>query len=183
MSESEQPKKATVEEPDGPATLKAIFQKSTTRKWNERYLADPRFRQTKLFYPEVEHSKSKKLMKLPRYLLSRCIRYISGHCFLRLHMQKLQEWDGDTYCRLCEDRVEVESPWHIIAECDSLCIRRQAIFGQPNLEPDGSWDPDCLAAFLKKAPLATLEDDGMEINQDCIADLSDNDPGDEDEDQ
>lgn len=150
----------------GKELLKAVFHRQTTKAWNKRYLADPRYRQTKLFYPEIDRTKSKALVKLPRYLLSRCVRYISGHCFLRDHMQKLQEWQGETFCRLCEDRVEVETAWHIIAECDAIWRPRENLFGYGRLEPDGSWNPHHLATLLQRPNVAILEDDGLDTTED-----------------
>jgi ribonuclease HI len=71
---------------------------------------------TRNFIPQLRVDKAyrKKIMKLSRPQLKRCVEWLSGHAPLRKHLNDIQA--HDLYiCRLCE--TGPETPFHIATEC------------------------------------------------------------------
>ena len=125
------------------------------RKWNESWKSRKDCRQTKIFFPEVDISKSAKFMKMSREHVSRIVRAITGHDFRRKH-EGLVKNGGDTNCRFC--REETESSSHIIIDCPRLALKRSHYFKRPlglSITPD--WEPKQLAAFLLDPTISEME--------------------------
>ena len=123
--------------------------------WNKRWQAEKSCRQTKIFFPEINRSKSAKIKSSNRTTLSRLVRGITGHDFRRRH-EGLIEGVSRGNCRFCEE--EEESSDHIINHCPRLTVLRSDTFGTLRGFPvTPNWQPEQLAAFLSDPTISGME--------------------------
>ncbi len=129
------------------------YKKQMVAAWNERYKRDPRFRQTKMWFPEVDLPTSKRIMSLSRAELSHAVQVITGHNFLRRHNSLID--DGATYseCRLCLE--DEETSHHIVAECPALGYARFQVFGVIALKQPLVWSGE-MVRFIRESSIGHL---------------------------
>ena len=90
-------------------------------KWNDRWENGKDARQTRIFFPTVNLSKSNKIRKMNRKDISNMVRAITGHDFRRRH-QALMEGGGVSTCRLCGEEDETSN--HLVDRCPRLAGKR-----------------------------------------------------------
>ena len=123
--------------------------------WDERWKSGKDARQTRIFFPSVNLSKSKKIRKMNRKDISNMVRAITGHDFRRRH-QALMEGGGTTECRLCGEEEETSS--HLVDRCPRLAGKRMDVFGTPlGSAVTPIWKPEQLAAFLSDPLISEME--------------------------
>ena len=146
-------------------------------QWNKRWTDSNTCRQTKLFFPRVDTSKKKDIMKLSRKDMGLRIRYTADHAHLRRHNDKLgikpmpvqgplpnyklrdPEEDTsiphnpDAMCRLCKLPGKEETPWHLLTDCPKVCLLRRTTLGYLLGEVGTRWKPEQLVRFFDKINL------------------------------
>ena len=123
--------------------------------WKIRWEQGKDARQTRIFFPTINLSKSKKIRKMNRKNVSNMVRAITGHDFRRRH-QTLMEGEGNNMCRLCGE--EEESSSHLVDRCPRLQAKRMEVFGTPpGSAVSPIWKPEQLAAFLSDPLISEME--------------------------
>ena len=138
----------------------AAIMKALEREFNIYWHNSNSCRQTKIFFPDFNSQKSKKLIKgQDRITYSRVVRFITGHAFLRRHNTICDTYNPPSaLCRLCEDGDE-ETPEHLITFCPNLWRSRMQEFGNIVLNPfRPEWTPSGLVGFLRNPIFAILEE-------------------------
>ena len=114
------------------------------------------YRQTKIFFPEVNTSHSRHLIKQHREDFGRAARWLTGHCFLNRHNNLLYPTEFPiSTCRLCNWKPETSS--HIICECDELCLIRYFHFQTMTLPLSPIPIITQLTSYLKDPRINSLE--------------------------
>ncbi len=142
------------EVPAAHATLGRTIKKNFYKKWQSQWDKHKECRQTKIWFPTLDTSKSNELLRLSRTDLGLHIQFLSGHNRLKRHMS-LQDKNIDPTCRLCNE--EEETSLHIYAECPVLQQQRWNIFHlipPPPIPP--KWSPNQVGRFLKEPHVANL---------------------------
>ena len=133
------------------------------RKWTYRWQQFDDCRQSKYFWGSPSKSKSQCIISFPRETVSRAVRYLTGHAFLRRHNAIVEQgvsppW-GDVSCRLCEDPDMDETPHHLITECEALHFWRHETLGAHILDEFPRWKTRNLIKFIRDRDLILLECD------------------------
>ena len=97
--------------------LKQRFKEQTQKLWMEEWHNDKRFRQTKVWFPNLNHKNSKRLLKFGRCKLGAMVQWITGFCNLMMHRHRKHGFIDPT-CRRCE--LTEETPIHLTWECPAL---------------------------------------------------------------
>ena len=101
--------------------LKSKIKDLFLNKWQKRWTnPDPtgyQYRQTKLFWPDINLDTSKAILKLNRTELSQVIQVVTGHGF-NLYHQHLAGIVKDDECRFCLSKPE--EAHHIVNLCEGL---------------------------------------------------------------
>ena len=141
----------------------ALIEEQNKQKWFNRWITSLEARQSKYFWQFPSKSKSDKILSHPREVVSRVVRFTTGHAFLRRQnavvFHGFSPPPGDISCRLCEDPVMDETPHHLITECEALVFRRMDIFGTDFLDEFPPWKPEELIRFLENKDIILLECD------------------------
>ena len=82
--------------------------------WNKRWSKGKDARQTKIYFPKIDLSKSAKIRKMNRTQIGQMIRAITGHDFRKRH-EGLVRGIPVSNCRFCQTEEETSS--HIINSC------------------------------------------------------------------
>ena len=122
--------------------------------WNRHWQQEIGCRQTKIFFEEIDLSKSKYIYSLNRGDLSQMVRFLTGHNHMRRHNHVIDN-SVDPTCRLCED--DKEDSEHIITECEALWQIRNEAFGHSFLDTPPAWTPSELLQFLRHPKVKNLE--------------------------
>lgn len=128
------------------------------KKWSQRWKSSTEFRQTKLFFPEIDRKKSEILGKLDRKTLSLMVQVLTGHNRLNYHESKVNTMQEDSSCRFCQ--WEDETSWHLITECPAFWRSRMDIFGHTLLDCTPEWKVSQLLAFVQKTKMEKLLNPG-----------------------
>ena len=127
-------------------------------KWNQRWKSSTEFRQTKLFFPEIDRKKSNTLCNLDRKSLGLMVQILTGHNRLHYHESKVNTMQEDSSCRFCQ--WEDETSWHLITECLAFWRSRMDIFGHSFLDENPEWKVFQLFKFIKKIKIEKLLNPG-----------------------
>ena len=117
--------------------------------WKTEWTRNIACRQTKIFFPDINLKYSRIIMSFDRLTLGKCIRWITGHNFLRRHQHII---DPETFssptCRLCYREEETSS--HLIISCQKLAFTRDYYFesNMSSLAQPFPWHPHPLAEFI-----------------------------------
>lgn len=127
--------------------------------WNKRWKSEQRFRQTKLWIPEIDKeskSRSKDMLAMPREVLGKCLQFITGFNRFRRH-ESLTDPNVDPTCRFCEE--EEEEAWHLVSECPALWQQRRDVFKTyAPFSTTPTWYPRQIASFIGSLPVLSDED-------------------------
>ena len=127
------------------------------KMWQDRWAGLPFANQTKIWFPKLDKTNSKELLKLSRLDLGLCTQFITGHNRLKKHEAKVTAGTENT-CRLCLE--DIESSWHVVGECPALWQERRHSFkisgGQTTLENPPKWKVYQLMSFLNKTEMTKL---------------------------
>ena len=122
--------------------------------WADRWDEKKDSRQTRIFFPEINLSKSRELTKLSKDNLGKVIRAITGHDFRKRHTSILEK-TNDNICRFCQ--TDTETPSHIILHCPTLTHQRAQAFKSYTADIRQIWAAKELAAFLSAPTIAEME--------------------------
>ena len=112
------------------------------------------------FFDKPDLIKSKILVRQTREALSRAVRHLTGHSFLRKHNRLIGETEHEE-CRLCLE--DEESSWHILAECPALTRQRIRHLKLDTLAAVTKWNARQMIAMLKIQEVIDLEQIGEDI--------------------
>jgi ribonuclease HI len=136
--------------------VKSTCKQQSLKLWNLQWTTSPHYRQTKIFFPEVDIAKSNHLLRLNREHFGRAIRWLTGHCFLNRHNNLLYPLEtSDPLCRLCN--MDKETSSHIICLCEALSYVRYHHFQEFLLPLAPIPYIKQLTSFLSDSRILTLE--------------------------
>ena len=136
---------------------KAYIADAISRLWSARWQEYPSC-QTKCWFPTLAPDKSKILLAQPRDVLSRAVRFLTGHCFLRRQRILTKMPAPSIYCRYCGNAPE--RAIHILTECSFFQPLRITHLGTPMLSPTAPlWLPRNLLALLACPRISDIEKD------------------------
>jgi hypothetical protein len=127
-------------------------------QWQQKWVAKPDiYKHSKKFIQNVSQNVTKlnKLLKnnTDRQLVGILVQCITGHCGLR-YQEKKSNPLIDPACRYC--RKDVETPIHLITNCEALTQKRLEIFRAGTLPDDFDWSPDQVLDFIKSTGVWTM---------------------------
>ena len=135
--------------------FKKISKDIQISNWNYSWSRTKDCKQTKLWLPQVTSKIEKFLSKISRADLSKIVQFSTGHCNLMKH--KSLQGNNESFCRLCKDKKEKETPWHLVTKCPSLIShRRNTFYG--NILYSVEWSPGQLLRFCKESKIWSLLD-------------------------
>ena len=85
------------------------------KQWTTEWQQLPTCRMTKIFFPNPDKNKTKKLLKHGRAYLRRIIECTTGHNNLHYLQSKIYPEDVSELCRFCEEEKETFD--HLLNEC------------------------------------------------------------------
>ncbi len=136
-----------------------VIETHVRRVWETAWLAITQCRQSKLFLSSIKPRLYQYMVSHDRKELGMLLRFITGHAFTQRHNHTCDPITfPDPTCRVCGG-IDLETPIHVIAECDGLAQARHSVFGEHYLDAQGpDWSPHKLLRFLKLPAVRTLED-------------------------
>ena len=141
----------------------SLIENQTKSDWINRWQTNNEARQSKYFWQAPSKGKTERLLTYPRELVSRAIRFLTGHAFLRrqnaIVFHGISPPPGDISCRLCEDTFMDETPHHLITECEALVQWRINTFNSDFLGEFPRWKVHNFIKFLGKKSIILLECD------------------------
>ena len=162
--------RALVPEPELPSrTLASVkrevhyyLQNQWARRWVNGWRKNPPCRETKLFFPTLNLSKSKKLLfgGNSRKGYSILLQMITGFNFLAYHETRIGRMQ-DSRCRYCNVPGTTESPEHIFSTCESFGRLRFKHFrgNHTPTPPFDSLSTGGLLGFLREAEIQWFPED------------------------
>ena len=110
--------------------IKGTINDHIFKRWVKKFNSANRYHQTKLFITEPSDSISRELLALPRLEAKNIVSFLTGFGPFKRHLMKI---DPKTHqygeCRACKEGGSLESPEHLIYECEDLQWDREFIFG------------------------------------------------------
>jgi ribonuclease HI len=140
-------------------TLGELVEEMNMERWSTRWKSAKEYRQTKLWFPELDPGKSKQITNNSRNTVSTMVQGITGHNFLMRH-QHLISYEVSPKCRACSLDSE-ESFEHLSTDCPATLTLRQSLWNTPDglpLDDMTSWSVLNLLAFLRSALMGRLMD-------------------------
>jgi hypothetical protein len=89
-----------------------------------------------------------------RQLVGILVQFITGHCGLRYHENKVKP-STDPKCRFCLENAALETPIHLIGECEALTVYRKQFFNQETLCVNFDWTANQILDFLRETGIWT----------------------------
>jgi ribonuclease HI len=135
----------------------------TTAAWQKEWdQYSPKARQSRYFLEGPRGGIWKDLSTQERSTVGRCVRFITGHAFLRKHEavedENTRYPTADTRCRLCFEEDSEETPHHLITDCPALRQLRMDNFDlRPELDEYPKWEARNLAGFVDDRKIRELE--------------------------
>ena len=153
--------------------LKLRYKDRMRELWEEEWLEDKRFRQTKVWFPGRNPRNSRELLKFGRCKLGTMVQWITGFCNLMKHRHRKHSYI-DPRCRRCDEDKD-ETPLHLTWECDALGsarVNNLNIWGKnvlnPLLDPGQvlKWRPEQLHKFIIESNSEVLLVDNEDYQDD-----------------
>ena len=104
---------------------------------------------SKLFWPSLDKSRSKKLLYNNRSNLRKLIAIFTGHNLLRKHAKKMHLTTVDE-CRYCKGLDSTESITHLLLECDAIFHTRFRYLGNVSQQDISELDGNTILKFLNR---------------------------------
>jgi hypothetical protein len=114
------------------------------KEWEREWEEYEGGRQTKLFFPKTDKSKSKEIVNFGRHKAGRIVRFCTGHNALKYHLYNIGVSE-DAECRFCENGTETS--WHIAAECPVFINTIREITAAKSFQ--GEWNVSELVKVLE----------------------------------
>ena len=149
--------RATGDTPTPKAHFDLALKDHLAQEWADRWKSSPAefARQTKVWFPEPNPRKSRRILALGRATFSIIVRWLTGHAFLRMQNHRAGMSDTPT-CRACgatEERAD-----HVLLSCDAYHRERMECFLTTNIDPlEPTWEVDRVVKFLQRPRIADLE--------------------------
>ena len=125
----------------------------TTAKWKQKWLNEPHYKHTKLFYDSPNKNKSKYILKMGTHMLSTWIKSITGHNNLAYFQSQLNP-EIDPTCRLCLQ--DNETLHHLITDCEATTSLQMDIMENQIPLPDMTWSVKDINKFIQHPLLDSL---------------------------
>ena len=141
-------------------THKNLIRSRRNAAWAKAWHSSSDCRQSKDFLQGPQPEIWQDLKKVPAPILSRTIRFITGHCFMRRHETLLLHgYTGlndrpEILCSLCEE--EEETPRHLITECPVMITTRLSTLFTWQLDRPPPWSKNIID-FIKSPLIIDLE--------------------------
>ena len=139
------------------------IENQTKINWVNRWHASAEARQSKYFWQAPSKSKTERILSYPRELVSRAVRFLTGHAFLKrqnaIVFHDISPPPGDISCRMCEDPFMDETPHHLITECEALVQWRISNFKLDFLGEFPRWKVHNFIKFIGNKSIILLECD------------------------
>ena len=132
---------------------KQLIKQGSYNEWTQRWYYSNSCRQTKIWFPTLHRAFSRLLINLTRTTLGLMTEMITGHNRLNRH-ESLVDKEVSPNCRLCDE--ELETSFHIVAECPRLLYKRWEAFKTPFLDENPVWHPMSFLKFLRKAKIKEM---------------------------
>jgi ribonuclease HI len=120
--------------------------------WETRWKARLDCRQSKVWFPTLNKTISRQIIRQSRPKVSRLVQFITGHNYLNYHMSKTAGLDP--LCRLCEEQDETAE--HIALYCPCLWLERVNAFQTATPTTPTSWDVKKLTRFMEEERVSVL---------------------------
>jgi ribonuclease HI len=121
-------------------------------QWQQKWVANPDTCKHSIFFIQNVSQNVTKFNKIlnkniDRQLVGILVQCITGHCGLQYQAKKSNPLIDPT-CRHC--KVDVETPIHLIKNCQALTMERREVFSAETLEDNFDWSPNQILEFIKK---------------------------------
>ena len=137
---------------------KNLIRSSVMKAWKLRWFLDKECRQTKIWFPKPNITKSQFSINQSRIKLGLFVEMITGHNRLNRHESLATKGLVDPLCRFCLE--DDETSWHVIGECPALWLKRRDSFNTFFLENPPEWNYFNLLKFLKLSDLEEVNKRG-----------------------
>ena len=142
-------------------TAKGILKSQMRNTWSKEWTDYTEGRQSKYFLHGPDQ-KFKHILLYGKEVISRMIRFLTGHSFLRVHnnivVYSTKDNVGLKRCRLCQD--DDETAHHIITECPILMTHRLDIFKHRFLpQYFHDWSLHQIMLYLSLKQISDLEEE------------------------
>ena len=148
-------------------TIKKIIRQKVDDQWERDWLAVEGHRQSKLFWPRLDKSRSHKLMLQNRTQWGRLIQFQTGHAHLNRHDFICYGAEDESYDPMCDfcDYNYLQTPAHLLSECAYFLMLRSDIFQEFIMDPPFLHPISKLNKFLSLSGLNDLLFIGSEVVQ------------------
>ena len=129
------------------------LQKEWQRRWKLGWKHNPECLHTKMFFPDLNLGKSRKLLfgGNSRKGYSIILQMITGTNHLAYHETKIGHMH-DWTCRYCRKPSSKESSYHLLSECDTFAYVRFKTLQHPYPPPPYDYlSPGALLSFSREA--------------------------------
>jgi ribonuclease HI len=133
--------------PPSTSSIKRLAAEGFERIWDNQWKARTDCRQTKQWFPSINKTLSRQIIKLDRENLSAMVQLITGHNFLKRHSSLVNK-TTDKECRFCLE--DEETTFHVMAECPAFARIRLNELGAITLSEPLSWDVRSVLSFLRE---------------------------------
>ena len=123
------------------------------RKWSQSWEERTDCRQTKMWFSKNSKKVSNFFVGLSRQELGLVTQFLTGHNRLNRH-ESLVNSEVDPMCRFCQE--DLESSWHLVADCPCLLGKRLEIFQVAFLDENPEWHPEQIVNFIRRIKFANL---------------------------
>ncbi len=134
--------------------VKMLSKENEELRWTVKWKQEPRFRQTKFFFPEPDKGKSMAIINEDKSTVGHLISMLTGHAFMARHNALVLQSQGqqaDPTCTVCLQGEEM--PIHLVSQCPVIAARARELFtefkGEETSAPAFQWSVAEMLAFIK----------------------------------
>ena len=142
--------------------INKTIKEQTTQMWQSEWSNNPKYELAKCFFPRLRPRTSEAIMKLPKEMFNRMVRWISGVNGLAKYEYRFNQDFSGPECRLCsgpeEEGMEEEDAVHLTFHCPKLLLTRVESFHQYLMDPPYLWTVPGLKRFLSNKYVISLEE-------------------------